>query len=373
VKLTSSPRILISAGEPSGDSFGGQVARELRRLRAGVALDGCGGPAMAAEGVRIRWDASGMAVMGFGSAILALPAHWRRCREMVAVARAEGYDAAVLIDYPGFHLRLGSALRAEGLPVVQLVAPQLWAWGAGRLGNLARAADAIGVVLPFEEEWFASRGLRVTHVGHPVADRRYPDQGQARHSLGLAMDDKVLGIFPGSRKAEIADHWPIMREVASRLLDEGACSTAVVAGVSGAEYPVSGRIRIAWDRPGDVLGASTAAIIKSGTATLEAACAGTPHVMIYRARRLTYELARRRLTVPWIGLANLIAGVEVVPEFWRQPIQLEAVHAALRQLLEDGGEAAGRQQTAFHDVRARLGSAGAAARAAELVLSVSRC
>jgi len=314
-----------------------------------------------------------MAVMGFGSAISALPAHWRRYREMVRAARAGGYDAAVLIDYPGFHLRLGAALRAAGIPVVQLVAPQLWAWGAGRLSRLARAADAVGVVLPFEEEWFASRGIPVRYLGHPAAESRFPDKGQARRSLGLAMGDTVLGIFPGSRVAEVASHWPIMREVASRLLDEGACSCAVVAGVSGVEYPRAGRLRIAWDRPGDVLGASTAAIIKSGSTTLQAACAGTPHVLIYRAGRLTYELARRRLTVPWIGLVNLVAGVEVVPEFWRLPIRLEAVHGALRQLLADGGEAAGRQRTGFQDVRARLGSPGAAVRAAELVLSVSRC
>ena len=373
MKPTGSPRILISAGEPSGDSFGAQVARELRRLRTGLSLDGCGGRAMSAEGVEVRWDASGMAVIGFGSAILTLPAHWRRYREMVRAARLGGYDAAVLIDYPGFHLRLGAALRAMGIPVVQLVAPQLWAWGAGRLGRLKRAADAVGAVLPFEEAWFGARGLRVTPLGHPVADRQLPDREQARRSLGLAMDDKVLGIFPGSRKAEIAHHWPIMRDVATRLLDEGACSIAVVAGVSGGEYRQAERFQIAWNRPEDVLRASTAAIIKSGTATLEAAYAGTPHVVIYRAGRLTYELARRRLTVPWIGLANLIAGAEVVPEFWHLPIRPEAVHGALRPLLEGGGAAAGRQQAGFDEVRSRVGLPGVAARAASLVLSVSRC
>jgi lipid-A-disaccharide synthase len=373
VKPTGSPRILLSAGEPSGDNFGAQVARELRRLRAGIALDGCGGRAMAAEGVRIRWEASGMAVLGFGSAILALPAHWLRYREMVRAARVGRYDAAVLIDYPGFHLRLGSALRAMGVPVIQLVAPQLWAWGAGRLGRLERAADAVGVVLPFEEDWFASRGLRVTYLGHPVTDRQYPDRGQARRSLGLEMDGKVLGIFPGSRTAEIGAHWPIMRDIASRLLDEGACSTAVVAGVSGGKYREAGRFRIVWDRPGEVLRASTAAIIKSGTATLEAAYAGTPHVIIYRAGRLTYEVARRRMTVPWIGLANLIAGAAIVPEFWHLPIRPEAVADALRPLLEEGGNAPGRQRTGFDAVRARLGLPGVAARAADLVLGVSGC
>ena len=370
---TGSPRILISAGEPSGDDFGAQVARELRRLRPGLVLEGCGGRAMAAEGVKIRWDASGMAVMGFGSAMLALPAHWRRYRQMVRAATAGGYDGAVLIDYPGFHLRLGSALRARGLPVIQLVAPQLWAWGSGRLGRLERAADAVGVVLPFEEAWFASRGVRVTHLGHPVADRYYPERGQARQSLGLATDETVLGIFPGSRNTEIARHWPMMRDIAFRLLDEGACSTAVVAGVPGAEYRQAGRIRIAWDRPRELLCASTAAIIKSGTATLEAACAGTPHVVLYRAGRVSYLLARRRLTVPWIGLANLIAGAEIVPEFWHQPIRSEAALGALRLLLDDQGEAANRQRAALDDVRARLGAPGAAARAANLVLAVARC
>jgi len=328
---------------------------------------------MAAAGVEIRWDASGMATMGIGAAILAVPGHWRRFRQVVKAAEAGRYDGAVLVDYPGFHLRLGAALRTRGIPVVQLVAPQLWAWRPGRLASLARAADAVGVVLPFEEKWFAARGLRVVHLGHPVVDRVFPARETARAALGLTAGETVLGIFPGSRRAEIAAHWPFMRQIGSRLIAEGACSSAVVAGVPGAEYPEAGRIQVAWDSSRDVMRASTAAIVKAGTTTLEAAWAGTPHVMIYRAGRVSYEVVRRQLTVSWIGLVNLVAGEAVVPEFWHLPLSLKAVTAAVRPLLDERSLEATRQRAALSEVRARLGAPGAAARAAELVLTVTRC
>jgi len=369
----AAPRILLSAGEPSGDEFGARVAVELLRLRPDLHLEGCGGQRMADSGVEIRWDASRMATMGLGAAMLALPIHWLRYRAILRAASSGRYAGAVLIDYPGFHLRLGTALRARGLRVVQLVAPQLWAWRPGRLATLAAAADAVGVVLPFEQGWFAARGLGVTHLGHPVVDRSFPTREAARRALGLAADETVLGIFPGSRRAEIAAHWPLMRQVAERLLAGGAVGSAVVAGIRGAEYPDPGAIQIARDKSPEVMRASTAAIVKSGTTTLEAAWAGTPHVLVYRAPRVSYEVVRRQLTVPWIGLVNLIAEEAVVPEFWRLPLTPEAVSGAVRPLLDERGPEASRQRAALASVRDRLGTPGVAARAAELVLGVTRC
>ena len=366
-------RIFVSAGEPSGDEFGARVAFELSRLRPDLCLEGCGGHLMADAGVEIRWDASGMAAMGLGAAILALPAHWRRYREILQEAESGRYAGAVLIDYPGFHLRLGAALRARGLAVVQLVAPQLWAWRPGRLAALAAAADAVGSVLPFEEAWFAARGHPVVPIGHPVVDRVFPDRASARRALGLATDARVLGIFPGSRRAEVTTHWPLMRQIALRLVGDRSVSSAVVAAVRGAEYPEPGVIQVAWERSRDVMRASTAAIVKSGTTTLEAAWAGTPHVLIYRAGRLSYEIVRRQLTIPWIGLANLVARESVVPEFWHLPLSRDAITGALLPLLDEGSPEALRQCRSLGRVREALGSPGVATRAAELVLRVVRC
>lgn len=328
---------------------------------------------MAAAGLTVRCDISQLGTVGFLDVVRAMPRHLHLLRQLVTEARKGRFAMAVLIDYPGFHMRLGTRLRAAGVPVLQYVAPQLWAWRGERIHRFRHAADRLAVILPFEEDWFASRGIPCTFVGHPLMDRSWPSQASARARLGLPPNDPVLAIFPGSREAEITLNWPLFRDVARRMLAEGLCRHVIVAGTAEGYYPDAEMMVVHRQGSEAVLAAATAALVKSGTTTLEAACTGTPIVVAYRTSRITYEVARRAMTVKWISLVNLILGESLVPEFWRLPVRAASVADALRPLLTPADAAAGVQRAGLAKVRSQLGSAGAADRVAALALGLLPC
>jgi len=358
--------ILVSAGEPSGDLHGAPVVAAIKGRFPGVPLEGCGGPRMAAAGLHIRTGIDRLSTMGFVEAATAIPRHLMVFRRLVAAARAGRYRLALLIDYPGFHLRLGQALRRAGVPVLYYIAPQLWAWRPGRIRRLRQAADRLAVVLPFEAGWFQSRGVDCRFVGHPLLDQPRSGREAARQALQLPPESRVLGIFPGSRTPEIHRNWPLFREVASRMMAEGRCTSAIVAGTAEGYYPDPGSIRVFRGAPETVSAAATAVLVKSGTATLEAALSSTPMVVGYRSSWLTYVIARQLMTVDRISLVNLVAERDVVPEFWRLPVSAEAMAAALRPLLDPSSREFSVQQDGLALVRQRLGAPGAAERVAEL-------
>jgi lipid-A-disaccharide synthase len=369
----SATRLLISAGEVSGDRLGGALVAAIRARRPDLALEGCGGPLMAGAGLEVRCDVARLSAMGFLEVLGAAPRHLALYRRFAAEARRGRFGGAVLIDYPGFHLRLGAALRRSGVPVVQFVAPQLWAWRPQRLGQLARAADRVAAILPFEEEWFSSRGVPCTFVGHPLVDREWPARPTARSALNLPLNVPVLGIFPGTREGEITLNWPLFRDVARRMLAEGCCRRVVVAGTPGGYYPDPQGFLVHRGDPDLVLAASTAVLIKSGTTVLEAAWTGTPMVVAYRSPRMTYEIARHLMTVEWISLANLVLAAPLVPEFWRLPVRAAEVADALRPLLDESTQEAAAQRAGLKRVRGLLGSRGAAGRVADMVLDLLAC
>lgn len=358
--------ILVSAGEPSGDVHGAPVVAELRKRYPGVKLEGPGGPRMATMGLEIITGIEQLSAMGFLEVVRSVPRHAALLRQLVAKAKAGRYRFAILIDYPGFHLRLGEALRKAGIPVLIYIAPQLWAWRPGRLKRLTRAADRLAVILPFEVEWFGGRGLSARFVGHPLLDQIRPGPGPALESLALTPDSRVLGIFPGSRNREIAAHWPLFREVANRMLAEGRCTSVIVAGTSEGEYPDPGAIRVVRGQADEVFAASTAALVKSGTSTLEAALVATPMVVAYQSSRSTYAIARRLMTVDRISLVNLVAGQDVVPEFWHLPISAREIGDALAPLLDPDSPEHRAQLSGLAAVSQRLGTPGAARRVVEL-------
>lgn len=369
--LPAERRILVSAGEPSGDLHGAGVVAALRTRKPEVPLEGCGGPRMAGAGLEILTGIDQLSTIGFIEVLRAIPRHVGLLRRLTGLARQGRYGLAVLIDYPGFHLRLGERLRRAGVPVLYYIAPQLWAWRPGRVARLRRAADLVASILPFEADWLSSRGVPCQFVGHPLLDRSWPTMESARATLGLAPGIPVLGIFPGSREGEIQRNWPLCRDVALRLLSEGRAAAAVVAGTAGGYYPEPGPIRICRSQSDVVLAASTAALIKSGTAALEAALVGTPMVVAYRSSWPTYAIARQVMTVDRISLVNLIAGADVVPEFWHLPVSARPVTDALRPLLDPESGASGQQRAGLEIVRSRLGSPGAAARVADLALGLA--
>ncbi len=357
--------MFLSAGEPSGDLHGAAVVRALTTRLPGISIDALGGPRMAAAGATIRHPMERYTVLGFVEVLSKIPAHVRLLRILERKFRTGAYDLALLIDYPGFNVRLADAAHRHGVKVLYYIAPQLWAWRPGRARRLAGAVDRLAAVLPFEPAFFARHGIRAEYVGHPLLDRPAPpSRGEARMSLGIAAGERVLGLFPGSRSQETARLWPAFRDAGRRLLGSGACDRVVVAGTSAGSYPGAEGVMLHRGAPELVFAAADAALAKSGTTTLEAALADVPMVVAYRVHPLTSWLARRLITVPWISLVNLVAEAPVVDELTQGSVTPERLAAAVTPLLDPDNPRTRSQRDGLRTVRERLGAGGAAGRVA---------
>jgi len=364
----SGPTVFVSAGEPSGDAHAAALVEALRRAVPGVHVVGVGGPRLAEAGADLMQRIENLSVMGFVEVLGKVPAHWALLRSVRGRLERGDVRLVVLVDYPGFHLRVADVARRAGIPVLYYIAPGVWGWGEGRIERVRRAVTRLAVILPFEEEYFRSRGVAATFVGHPLLDRPAagPDRASLKRELGLDPSRPVLAVFPGSRRQEVRRMWPVFRDAAERVLAGRPDVQAVVAATPAGSYPRCGALRLVSGRPAACLAAADAALCKSGTTTLEAAIADTPMVIAYRVHPLTYLIGRALARVRWIGLVNLIAGREVAPEFIQRRARADLLAAALLPLLRDGDPARARQLEGLREVRSRLGSPGAAARAAEL-------
>jgi len=364
----SAPRIFISAGEPSGDLHGAGVVQALRARHPDAVIEALGGPRMAAAGAVIRYPMEGLAAFGLVEVVTKLGAHLRLLRALRAEFRTGRYDLVILIDYPGFHVRVAEAARKAGTKVLYYIAPQLWAWRPGRARRFASAVDRLAVVLPFEQRFFGRLGLRSEYVGHPLVDRgAWPPRVAARARLGISPESRVLGIFPGSRSQEIRRLWVPFRDAALRLMGEGHCDTVIVAGTQGGQYPDPGPIEILRGDPSLVFAAADAALAKSGTTTLEAALADVPMVVAYKVHPLTWLMFQRLRTVEWVSLVNLVAEHEVVPELLQHRAEAGPLAEALRPLLDPRDPRTLAQHEGLALVRQRLGAPGASTRVVALV------
>jgi lipid-A-disaccharide synthase len=358
--------VYLSAGEPSGDAHAAAVAGALRRRLPGVEIEALGGPRVEAAGVRVLDRMERFSVVGFVEALGSIPAHYRLLGRVRRAFAARRYDLVILVDYPGYHLRVAAAAAAAGVPVLYYIAPQMWAWGAYRVPRL-RAVRRLAVILPFEAEFFAARGIPATFVGHPLLDRPPPPpRAEARLALGLDPARPTLGIFPGSRRQEVSRLWPVFRDAARTILAARPGTQAIVAATPGAAYPDPGPIRLYHGDPAPVFAAADAGLCKSGTTTLEAALADVPMAIAYRLNPVSYAIARRLLLVEWVGLVNLVAGYSVAPEFLQGRATPAALAEVVLPLLEPGNPVARRQREGLAMVRERLGAPGAAERVAEL-------
>ena len=341
--------------------------RALKERLAGVGIDAVGGCSMARSGANVVESVDGLSVMGLAEGVGTIPAHVRlllRLRKRFAVGL---YDLVVVVDYPGFHLRVAAAAAAYDVPVLYYVAPQLWAWGSWRLRSIRRNVRQMAVVLPFEEEYFRSRGVVTEFVGHPLLDRDLsPSVENARASLGLSDGAPILGLLPGSRVTEIYRLWPRFRDAAKRLSESMPTLRVLVAAMNGIEYPGAADFQFCHENSASVLAAADAVLCKSGTATLEAALSGTPMVVAYRMHPFTYAVARRAVRVRHVGLVNLVAGREVCPEFLQSEATPRALARAVAPLLDPESSAASRQRVALLEIRARLGGSGATQRVAAM-------
>jgi lipid-A-disaccharide synthase len=359
--------ILFVAGEASGDSHAAAVARAITARGADFRLAGIGGDQMRAAGVELIEHAERLAVMGFVEVLRHVPKHWALLRTLTARIRSGRVALVILIDYPGFNMKVAEAAAEAGVPVLYYITPQVWAWGAGRLEKLANRVTKALVILPFEERLLREHGVDATFVGHPLLDRAasLPSREEARARLGLGAQDRVLALFPGSRAQEIERHLEAFVATA-RLLEARFPGLRVVVSAaptvkldpSRCPYPIVPSSSFA------VLRAADAAMCKSGTTTLEAAVAGCPMVVAYRTSAITYAAARRLVRIPHIGLVNVVAGREVAREFVQDALRPQAVADALARLLDHDSPERAALLDELSRVRAMLGEAGAATRVA---------
>jgi lipid-A-disaccharide synthase len=360
--------VLVVAGEASGDLHAASVVGELRALRPDLAISGIGGDLMEAAGVRLIEHAERLAVMGFVEVLRHVPQHYRRLRDLETRLRSGRVGLLLVLDYPGCNLKVAAAAHRAGVPVLYYITPQVWAWGARRIPRIARVVTRAAVNFRFEEELLRPRGVDVTFVGHPLLDRMadLPSRAEARARLGLG-EGKVLALFPGSRGQEIARHLDPFVATARELERRHPGLQVVVSAAPTVRLdPARCPYPMVRDASVDVLRAATAALCKSGTTTLEAAVADCPLVIGYRTSGITYQIARRVVKIPHIGLVNIVAGEGLVPEFVQDDLVVGRVADALDPLLDEGSEPRARMRDGLARVRAQLGTPGAARRVAEM-------
>ena len=361
-------KVLFVAGEASGDLHAAGVAAALRRIRPELLLAAVGGRRLAEEGVQLIHRDEQLGVMGFLEVLKHVPRHFLLLRTMRKMFERGEVAVLILIDYPGFNMKVAAAAKRAGVPVLYYVTPQVWAWGAGRIPKLARLITKAAVILPFEEQLLRGFGIDATFVGHPLLDRAVdmPTKVEAREALRLALNTPVLALFPGSRQQEIDRHIDdfvgTAKDVQRRIPGlQVLVSVAPTVALDSKRCP----FRLVHSASLSVLRAADVALCKSGTTTLEAAIADCPLIVAYRTGRINYAVARRVVKVPNIGLVNVVAGREIAREFIQDEIVPSMMADALAEILKDGPQ---RQEvlTGLAEVRSKLGSPGAADRVAEM-------
>ena len=362
--------VMIVAGEPSGDMHAAAMVAALRVRRPDLYLVGVGGTRLAAEGVELLERAERIAVVGFVEVIRHLPI----LRALMQVLRARldtgRVKLLVLIDYPGFNMRLAKEAKRRGIPVLYYITPQVWAWHKSRVTQLRDNVDTAAVILPFEEQLLRDAGVNATFVGSPLIDatQRLPSREVACATLGLDPSRPVLSLFPGSRAGEVARHLRDFVATADVIVQRTRDVQVIVSAPPNIVIdPAICPFPVVRDASHTVFRASTAALCKSGTTTLEAALCGCPLVVAYRTSAMTYAIAKRLVTLPNIALVNIVAERRVAPEFIQDALRADLVAPALLPLLDLRSPERAQMLVALTEVRERMGEPGAAVRVAVMV------
>jgi lipid-A-disaccharide synthase len=337
------PGVLVSAGEASGDLYAAELVRAISRLRPGLEFFGCAGERMEAAGVEPVVHASSLGVVGLVEVVSHIPRIYGEFRKLINAGRHRKPSVAILTDSPDFNLRVARKLKAAGIPVVYLVAPQVWAWRQGRVREMRHLIDHLLCIFPFEEKWFRERGVQATYIGHPLTRlvRTTVSRAEFFSKHNLDPGRPMVALLPGSRVGEVTRHLTAVTE-AARLLLPVQCILAAPArfteraGASFFRERISGSsIQILEGETSDALAHADVAIAASGTVTVEAAVLGTPMVTFYRVSPLSWTLGRRLVRVPFLTMVNLIAGRKIVPELMQDEATGERLAAEAKVLLMD--------------------------------------
>src|SRR6266852_1188265 len=353
---------LLSAGEASGDTYGAQLIDALAQLPPGASFFGMGGEKMRAAGCELLVHADDVAVVGLAEVVTHLPAIYGKFKGLVAEAKKRRPDAAILIDFPDFNLRLARELHRLGIPVFYFVSPQIWAWRTSRVKQIKDYVRKMIVIFPFEQEFYRAHGVEVSYVGHPLAYLPPPDVNRPEFAeqYSLYPRKQWIALLPGSRRKELRMNLPVMLEAADLLRKQGHDFEYLlpVASTLDSEWvryqlgPATDWVKLTADARATVM-LSRAAVVASGTATVEAALTGTPFIVVYRLSPLTWLLGRRLVSVDTFAMPNLIAGRRVVPELIQCGFTAENVVRELTAIIADG-PVRRQMQEGLQEVQQRL-------------------
>lgn len=374
---------MIVAGEASGDLHGANLVRAIQSSRPDLHFCGMGGPDLSSAGVEILYDASKVSVVGVFEVVAHLKDIFLAQRILRTRMEEVRPDLLILIDLPDFNLILAGKARKLGIPVFYYISPQVWAWRKGRVKTLRERVDKMGVILPFEEDFFLKHNVHAQYVGHPLLDSvevtcTREDFCKA-HSI--SPEQKCIGLLPGSRKREVAALLPIFFSAAEQMqhnyLEKLVFIIPKAATVDNSVFESTGLsqyqkildIRVIADDRYNLMAACDAVVAASGTVTLELAILGIPMIVVYRLSKLSYLLGRLLVKLDYFSLVNLIAGYEAVPELLQDEVVPEKIVSELDAIISQPEERI-KMQTALAEVRVKLGGSGASAKAAAAALQL---
>ena len=368
---------MIVAGEASGDLHGSALVREMKKLNPHISFIGIGGDNMEKEGVDLLYHINEMGVLGFGDVIKRFPFLQRVFHHIVAVMKDMRPDLIILIDYPGMNFKFAKAAQRLSVPVFYYIAPQVWAWGTGRLKKMSSLIDKMAVILPFEQDLFTSAGIDAQFVGHPLIESFGTNVSKTEfyRTNNLASGDTIIGLLPGSRVTEVKRLLPIMLQTAhelNRRHDHLKFFVARSAGINEEIYTKQANdlpnLKFVIGQTYEIMHYANFLIVKSGTSTLESALAQTPFIIVYKVDPFSYYIGKILVKIKNIGLVNVIAGKPIVPEFIQNDCTVARMLPTIETLLFNDAER-NKMTAELVQIKSMLGTRGASTRAAELALA----
>ena len=372
-------KILISAGEASGDIHAAAVTAALKRIDSTTEVFGMGGDELRAAGGEVLFDIKDHGVMGFVEVIKKLPDLFKLRREFARVMDERKPDCLVVVDYPGFNMKLAKLAHDKGIPVVSYIAPSAWAWNKGRAKNVAKIVDKVACIFPFEYDVYKEAGAPVEFVGHPLVDIVHPtmERAEAEAWVGKVPGRPLVLLMPGSRLMEIERMLDVILEGAKLLKKQmpevqfamPRAGTIPIEMLQGKIKASGLNVKITEGHNYDLFSVADLALATSGTVTLEAAMCGLPSVILYRTSAITAFIARRVINIPNIGLPNIVAGRQILPELLQEELTPAKLAATAVELLAP--ERRPQLEATLAYMKERLGEPGAVNRVAQLILRIA--
>lgn len=369
-------RIMIIAGEPSGDMQASYLVKSLKSINNHIEIFGVGGKKMEESGVEIVYDIRGLAVVGFVEVIKHLCTFKKLFERLLLLLETKKPDCVVLVDYPGFNLRFAKYIKAKNIPVIYYISPQVWAWGRNRLFEIKKYVDKMIVVFGFEEELYKNFGIKAGFVGHPFLDIVRPGRKKEEviKTLHLSHHSAKISLFPGSREREIERHLPVMLDSCKLIKEKLPDAEFILSRCKELDRAIYNKIissskikpHSLENSPYDVMEISDIVIVSSGSATLETAIMEKPMVIIYKTSIITWLLARLMVKIPDIGLVNVVAGKRIVPELIQFEANAGKIATECLAILNDK-KAQENIKRELRKVKEKLGEQGASERAAQLI------